>query len=316
MIGSTSVGPTGRVEYDGIVLEDRAEDSREILVYCKDILPLAQGSIVPTNQQQRVKTIDKDGNPTEILVETNNFIKCVYGGDTDNNNRVFPPDVRMGEHVRIFNMGDSDQWYWKGSDRTQCMRRTERIRWCANNTLSNNTEMDGSNTYYFEIDTRSTKAITLATSNSDGETYMYRFCISPADNTVILCDDNHNLIKLDSANTCITLSNHDGSFIKLDKKDIEIVCEGDIRVQSKNKSINLLAMDSVSMGSGGNTMDSATTGVMMDSAGNVDISAKKGNINIEADKNMTLKFPKSGSLGGGQSLSLTANSISLDKAGV
>ena len=37
MIGSTSVGPTGRVEYDGIVLEDRAEDSREILVYCKDI---------------------------------------------------------------------------------------------------------------------------------------------------------------------------------------------------------------------------------------------------------------------------------------
>ena len=61
MIGSTSVGPTGRVEYDGIVLEDRAEDSREILVYCKDILPLAQGSIVPTNQQQRVKTIDKDG---------------------------------------------------------------------------------------------------------------------------------------------------------------------------------------------------------------------------------------------------------------
>ena len=52
MIGSTSVGPTGRVEYDGIVLEDRAEDSREILVYCKDILPLAQGSIVPTNQQQ------------------------------------------------------------------------------------------------------------------------------------------------------------------------------------------------------------------------------------------------------------------------
>jgi len=70
------------------------------------------------------------------------------------------------------------------------------------------------------------------------------------------------------------------------------------------------------MGSGGNTMDSATTGVMMDSAGNVDISAKKGNINIEADKNMTLKFPKSGSLGGGQSLSLTANSISLSKAGV
>ena len=31
---------------------------------------------------------------------------------------------------------------------------------------------------------------------------------------------------------------------------------------------------------------------------------------------MTLKFPKSGSLGGGQSLSLTANSISLNKAGV
>lgn len=312
-IGSTSAGSTGRVEFDGIAAADRADDSRDLYVYCKDILPLVQGKLEATSMAQNIKTTDENGNPTTISVNAKNVIKCSYGGDNDCSNRAFPPDVRKGEIVRIFNMGDSDQWYWRGSDRTQSLRRTERVRWCANNTLENNTPMTGSNTYYFEMDTRTTKAITISTCKSDGEAFAYKFCISPAEKKVTLTDDQYNQISIDSENTCITLANHDGSFIKLDKKDITIACEGKINIQSKESSVDVKAMTTVSMGSGGKS-DDCKTGMVMDDAGNIDIVAKSGNVSITAKSNMTLKFSQSGSLGGGQALKLYSNAIALSQS--
>ena len=298
MIGSTSAGQTNsRREYEGIAVCDKAENSRDLKVYCKDLLFLMQGELQAKNIDSTAKSVDNKGVETTSSAMCKNYIDCTYGGDFSCSNRAYPPDVRKGEIVKIFQYGDSDQWYWLGSDRSQSLRKTERARWQVNDTLENDCNLTDENTYYFEMDTRKHKHILFSTSKSDGEEHQYKFKISPETSQVILSDEKQNMFVIDTNKQCITMANEKGSLIQLDGEDINIICKGKITIRSTNDEITMAAESDITQ--------------MTNS--NVNINAKS-NISENADGDMTLKFKGTGKHGGGSSLTLGAGNISFAKS--
>lgn len=298
MVGSVDAGPANsKREYEGIAICDKSESSRNLKVYCKDLLFLMQGELSAKNIENTVKSNGTDKSVKTSNITGKNYIDCVYGGDFTNSNRAYPPDVRKGETVKIFQYGDSDQWYWMGCDRSQSLRKTERVRWHVNDTLENDCNLTDDNTYYFEMDTRQHKHILFSTSQSDGEEHQYRFKISPEDSQIIISDEKMNMFVLDTNQTRITMANEKGSLIQLDGENIKIMCTGQILIQSKNSSITM----------------SAEADITEQANGNMSLQAK-GNVDVKSNANMTLQFKGTGKHGGGNSLTLGASSISFAKS--
>ena len=298
MIGSVDAGQANsKREYEGIAICDKEESSRDLKVYCKDLLFLMQGELSAKNIDSTVKSNDTDKSVKTVNVTGKNYIECTYGGDFTNNNRAYPPDVRKGETVKIFQYGDSDQWYWMGCDRSQSLRKTERVRWHVNDTLENDCNMSDDNTYYFEMDTRQHKHILFSTSQSDGEAHQYRFKISPEESQVVITDEKMNMFILDTNKTRITMANEKGSLIQLDGENIKIMCNGQILIQSKNSSITMSAGEDITEKANGNMTLQA-----------------KSDVKADAGANMTLRFKGVGKHGGGSNLTLGASSIAFTKS--
>lgn len=289
MQGSIDAGQNNsRREYEGIAVCDKADNSRDLKVYCKDLLFLMQGELQAKNVDSISKSVDKNGVATTSSATCKNYIDCTYGGDFACSNRAYPPDVRKGEIVKIFQYGDSDQWYWIGCDRSQSLRKTERVRWQVNDTLENDCNLTDDNTYFLEMDTRKHKHILLSTSQSDGEEHQYKFKISPETSQIMLADEKQNMFIIDTNKQCITMANEKGSLIQLDGEDINIICKGKLTIRSTNNEIVMAAKSDITQ-------------------------QTKSNFNASADGDMTLKFKGTGKHGGGSSLTLGASSISFAK---
>lgn len=244
---SIGAGSTSQKEYHGYAAADKENGSRTLYVYCEELLPFVSGEIHATEAESLIKT--SDGKDTYTgKVATRNFITCTYRDDSGDNT-AFPPDVRKGEQVRIFNIGDTDQWYWAPTGRNAGARRLERKRIFINDTLENNADLDDDNTYFIELDSRRTKRILISTAKSDGEKYRYRLEISPVNSTVTLADDAGNVILIDSEKPEILMRNKDDSLLDLNAKNIIMACKGDMSFRADG-NVSVLAGKQISLKSG------------------------------------------------------------------
>jgi len=217
-------------EYVGIVVEDRKLHSREIKVFLREMTPFASGAITDNTRKETYSVTDDSGAKTSGNVSTtNNITADYYGGDS---NRAFPPDVVKGEQVTVLKYADEDKYYWKSMGRDDNMRKSELVRLAASNNPAGSGDLNESNTYMVELDTKLGKRIRLKTSTSSGEAFGYDFIIDAKNSFVQITDNAGNRIELLSQENKIKLTNQLGTTVNLEGAELSLMAPGDITVRA------------------------------------------------------------------------------------
>lgn len=324
-------------EYHGYAVADKEENSRTLKVYVPELLPFLTGEVWATEIINNITTKNKSGEFNSNL-KTSNFITAIYRDNTSN--RAFPPDVRAGEQVIVYNTGDSDTWYWKSEGRNDNLRKTETIRYAANATTDSAPDLDDNNTYFFEIDTRRKKHVLISTSTKLGEKHAYLFRIDTDTSTVTLTDDIGNSFIMESEVPRVGMKNSKNSLIDLNKENINVSCTGDITMVSHKGHINIKASkgtlttysaDNTKIGTGSNYINevaanSTTTvggnynkkigGTMVTECGSTMLLKSGSHMIQQAGGSWSVTFVGTGSCGGGvgSHLRMKIGRLDIDKA--
>ena len=223
-------------EYHGVAAADKANDDRTLYVYSEELLPFLQGKVHAVEYENEIETNGPNGSFSGTL-KTSTSLKCLYR-DTDSNSS-FPPSVRRGEQVLIYNLGDSNVWYWKSEGRNDNLRRLDTKRLDISGTLKNTPTLDDDNTYFIEMDTRETKRIRISTSKQDGEKFRYLFVIDADKSQVTLTDDVGNMFSIESEIPRVCMKNKSESLLDLNIENIIMACKGDMTLKTENGDITL-----------------------------------------------------------------------------
>lgn len=284
----------------GVAAVDKELDSRFLKVRIPETQPMNRNAQA-TSQSIDVKSGSTDGTQTGTLTAVN-FIEAEYIGET---NKPFPPDVRKGEQILLYMYGDTNKYYWRAMGTDDGLRRTERVRLQANATLANNAELDDTNTYGFEIDTRTAKFLRLWTSKANGEKYAYTLRFDGEEGNLIIGDDADNVITLESEEKRITITNGDKSSFQIDKRNITLYCEGQLNVVAK-EGINMQTNEQYSITSGNDYSVTTNARCTITSASSMSLTSQAdttitavGAMTLSAGGGMSLSFGAGGTINGG-----------------
>ena len=188
------------------------------------VFPMVDGEMVDHAETYNASGQDSfKGNYAESM-ETTIGIKCKWL--CQDGNLLTPPDVRRGAKVSIYRMGNSDQFFWTLYTNTGNYQKLETQFRGYSNTQDENAVPDESNTWIHGADTRDTKRFVYGkTTRSDGEKFAYEAYSDSKENRMHFKDDVGNEILIDSENTIVRLQNANGTFLELNKGDINWGCE-------------------------------------------------------------------------------------------
>lgn len=168
-----------------------------------------------------------------------------------NSNRITAPDVRRGDQVIIWRMGDTDRYYWTDMGLSN-VKRLETAVWAFSADPNEPIKEDLSNAYVLEISSH-LKHITLRTSVSNGEPFGYIFQFNLKEGKVVLADDAGNRMLFNSTDTILQFINKDQTEVRLDKTNFYINApdSGYIKVDNlidiKCKDLKISASASIHM---------------------------------------------------------------------
>lgn len=219
--------------YQAHAICDKEFNSRELKISIHEDLPFTEGEVNATTVTSNIdfNNPNKGMTTNDHLDETTtkNFITAIYFDLFSN--RVHPPDIRKGESVWAIRMENDDTYYWMSTGRTDNLRRTERMRLAVSDDVAYQKELDDDNTWYFEFDTLHGKKLVISTSKSDTSNpvdYRYRIEIDAEKDTLVICDDGQNIIKLDSSIPRIFLKNRSNTIVDLNDRDCYTSAPDDI----------------------------------------------------------------------------------------
>ena len=259
-------------EFFGYAVCDKDNNSILLKVYCTDLLPMHTGNLNATVAQANIANNQYQGQVAE-----SNYIVCTYRDDSSNHS-AFPPDIRKGEQVRIYKLGDSEQYFWAPCARTEGNRRTETHRIAISDTLDNDTVLDDNNAYYLEMDTRRSHSITLCTNKADGEAYKYQLKIDADKHLIVLGDDVGNDILINSDEQSITLQTKSGATIQIQQNDTNTTCKGDLNMQVQG-DVKQIVKGNVSLECDGNVEIKSKGAISITSKTRIDLVAPTVNVN-------------------------------------
>lgn len=212
----------------GVAAENKSIDSWELNVLPTETQSAFDGEVRVNPLELRANAVDGSGNPQQYKMLTDTVLTAEwYALDT---NRTTAPDIRRGEEVEIWQLGDSDKYYWKSRNNRLGQRTLETSvhAWAASPELTDN-KRNALNSYYFEVSTHR-KSITLSTSQKNGEPFGYTFQFNTKDGRVVLRDQTGNTIYLDSKERVIRALNSTGSEIAINDKDIYMKSVRDMKI--------------------------------------------------------------------------------------
>ncbi len=217
----------------GVASADLAHDSRELYVHSPQLTPFQDGKLEAIEASNDINTSNGDDKYQGSL-KTTNSIKAVWKGDGNN---PYPPAIRKGEQVTLYNIGDTDTWYWTTEGRNEDQRRLDTKRISVSGSRDNVKDMADDNTYFMEIDTLRNKRIRLSTSGADGEDYRYQLSLDVDNSLIVMADDDGNSVSIESKIPRISLRNKKNSVLVLDDETITLACKQDIIIKSEQGNI-------------------------------------------------------------------------------
>ena len=214
----------------GRVSANKAMSSHEISVVPVEYRYSENEELLTNPTKDEVTFQSQDGKTESVKVHTDNSITATWF--KRNTNRVTPPDVRRGDKVLIYRLGDTDKYFWEDMN-SENVKRLETVAWSFNADPSGKTSDDHSNAYAFEVSTHN-KTITITTSMANGEKAKFAIQINGGEGIIAVEDEKGNYIYLDSVNTDIKLQNANGTNFRLNKKNIEAFAPDSMFVKVAN----------------------------------------------------------------------------------
>ena len=257
----------------GIVAQDKAAGSREILVHPQDTLPFATGELKPKAQTVSVQTNDThQGGATGQVTETN-VVRAIFKGSTDSD---MPPDIVKGEIVELTQDSNTGTLYWSASGRTTHERSRERKEMRAANKEGYSKSLDDGNSYFIRINTLTTKEIRLQTTKSDGEEFAYTIVINPSESKIQICDNENNEITIESKDEHVFMRNKSESIVDICKENIVIACKDSIILKAEKQIVMDTPLWTNNNEHGDGCMQMKCKGLKIDATDNVNINSPSG----------------------------------------
>lgn len=215
----------------GFVAENKKRNTNTVHVWPVEIVPDLKDDLTTATKTTEVTGVDCKGTPYRVSIEQTMTIPCEWYGDT---NRATSPDVRRGERVLIYQIGDSEKYYWASLGQDDHLRRKERIIFTINDMPNNaDTDPDDTNTWTVELNTFEGH-ITIRTTMSDNEKAAWVIQIDGADGKYIVEDHKGNHSFIDSVENHIQLKNANDSMFELNKENITAICNETFRLKCKS----------------------------------------------------------------------------------
>lgn len=198
--------------------------------------PLQHGEVSSTPQKHPTQHTDSTGklSKQEVLAGSSVRAKWLKIGDS---NRITPPNIRRGERLMVYRLGDTDKYFWDTIDVDNHLRKLETVIWVFSATQKEEDGIDLDNYYYIVLSTHD-KKIRLQTSAANNEPYRYSIQIDTDGSTVDISDDNGNKIHLSSKEHVIALENTDKSSVIIDKTEIFLNANDKITMNTSVVEIN------------------------------------------------------------------------------
>lgn len=219
----------------GIVAENPAIGSKEILVTPSEVTPQMTGVVKSNPQVMTTTGEDAQGNEYKVDAMTDTTLTATWL--PDNSNRVSPPNVRRNTRVQLYRMGDSDTFYWRDLGLDPQLKRLETVILAFNNNPNEqgDDKVDPENCWFLEVSTHTGMA-TFHTTKSNGEPFAYDLQINAKAGKVVITDDDGecNSIMLDSVNKHIQAILSTGTEFNLDGNNIYGFAPEDITFKATN----------------------------------------------------------------------------------
>lgn len=227
--------------------------NRTVRVTPTEWLSMRDGELTDNPTPMTYKSQNAQGVETQGGFITNNAIPCEWL--PAGSNRVTPPTVRRGMRVELYQTADEAKYYWRYLGLDDHLMKLETIIFgisahTKEQKPGEKMELNVDNMYWFEMSSHS-KKIALQTAKANGEPFKYEMFFDLAAGEFSLNDDVGNWFILNSKLHLLHLQNQDGTFVKLDKKDIKAYAPQNIEGKA-DKDIKLEAGKNISLTAGQN----------------------------------------------------------------
>lgn len=204
----------------GVIAANKELNSVMVEVSPIEKLPYTDGELTDNADVINAKGQNSEG----VAYDSQTFVAGTVSAKwlpINSSNRRTPPDVRRGETVILYQFANEPLLYWATLMDDAHLRKLETVVWAFSATRDESKPTDKDTSYYLEFSTH-TKTITLHTCIADGEPFSYTVQINAKEGRVIITDDIDNYFLLDSKERQIRIENTDGSFMEVNKKDVNI----------------------------------------------------------------------------------------------
>lgn len=221
----------------GIVAENKRRDSEFLEISPLEVLPMMDGPLSQSTEEHRAASSDSDGLAYEENTVMTATLRAKWRPMNGGGNRMTPPDVRRGEEVMIYQMGDSDEYYWDTMSNLNANRKLETATWAFSGTKDEqDTDSTPENTYNFTVSTHEGK-LGFQTSQKNGEKTIYTVEFNTKNGTIDIKDSAGNGIYLNTGDAHLKLYNGSNSVIEMIGKTINIQCDDTINMKCSTMNV-------------------------------------------------------------------------------
>jgi hypothetical protein len=211
-----------RIWSKGVAASNKALNTDELSVIPYEVTPTLDGELDDSISEQVMEGKDAFGVSYSVKVQTSAAIvaKWLPFGDRSTT----APDIRRGERVVIYRFADSNDYYWVDEGLDRHLRRLEtiiyRVAATPEDLKSETVELTEDNCYFLTISTHE-GLISFTTSKANGEPYAWTFQFDTKNGVWTVGDDSGNYIQINPNEPLIHLQNANGTFVKLNRENIE-----------------------------------------------------------------------------------------------
>lgn len=221
----------------GMVAMNKPLDTNTIEVWAAEITPMVDGEVADNVEEYQAKGVDALGKSFNVKADTTKTIEAKWLPFGESN-RLTSPDVRRGEPVMIWQFADDNESFFWTTVSNIDLRRLETVIFAISASPKEDEKPTSENTYYIEASSHK-GAITIHTSQANGEPFAFDVQINAKDGNVVIKDNIGNYISMDSKENHLEMTNADTSTVSVNKKEILIFAPD--KITMKSKDIDILA---------------------------------------------------------------------------
>lgn len=251
----------------GVAAENKGLRTTKLKVTPTERLSMLDGEIADRVDTLEYKGQDAKGN----TVAGNAFIGQTIEAEwlPDSSNRRTAPDMTRSMRVTIWQFGANDKWYWRDTGLDAPEMRVEIVVHVFSADPAAAIKPDLSNCIFVEISGHN-KTVTFSTSQANGEFCTYDTQYDMGNGRVVSQDNLGNSTLFDSKNTNLRQVNANGTFVELNKQDINMsapqninaVAERDVNISAGN-NINIVAKNTAMISGGGSVLTLQAAGTTL-----------------------------------------------------